>query len=265
MRLLAVSVLALAQPWGARAESPGPVEIVLAVPAPEHPVFAGRSTEIPLRVRGEPRDLRARWYAVAPALLAPLGDPFALALPVRDGDGVRIRIQVPEVERESALELHVEARAQEGWAPAGRLRLRAYPADLLEPLRRFASSHPIEVRDTAGRLSQFLRDREIPTWQGGDGWSARPAVIVYAGQEASDWSRDRAAGKQDDGVWRLVLAADPNERLAHVVVEPRTAGGTLRVQMPLLQHLERDPEAQRALVEIFALLQEHRHERGRKR
>ena len=264
--LVVFCALGLAAPAPTSAEPPAklapahaPVEISLAVPDLEHRVFAGSNAEIPLRVRGEAGPLRARWYAVTPALRAPLGGAFALELPTPQADLRRIRTRVPEVERESALELRFEARTDAGWAPAGRLRVRAYPADLLEPLRRFAASHPIEVRDAGGALSRFLRAHEVSTWQGGDGWSSSPAVIVHLGEDAGE--PDLAA----DGAWHLVLDAEAPGRLPYVVVEPGPKGGRLRVPMRLVERLEHDPQAQSALVEIFALLQEHRHERGTKR
>ena len=86
-------------------------------------------------------------------------------------------------------------------------------------------------------------------------------MIVHLGEGVGAGEPDLAA----DGTWHLVLDAEAPGRLPYVVVEPGPKGGRLRVPMRLVERLEHDPQAQSALVEIFALLQEHRHERGTKR
>ncbi len=262
----AVIVLA-ALPMQALAESsavPAPTVLVevgaraIAAPRLEH-VFGGRPVSVPLVLYGTPGmrvDLRARLVQLAPGLAAPAGEPVDVASGVDFSGGLRrelsFDVMVPPVERESRFELTVFLRAPPtgGWRPIGTLLLRAYPNDLLKPLKRWTERQPLRLDDPSGKLERVLAaqgiaflDQSARSLEKGDG----PVVTVMVGG-SDDLARAKARARRGEAVvlLRERIAAFPRiERMRW------TAGSLVVVELPLLDRLAVDPQAQSLFLDVI--------------
>ena len=213
-----------------------------------------------LATTGPAHALRAQLFQRATALATPVGAHIEVEPVPRAGTlPPRLPVTLPRVRQPQDFELRVEVRdAASRWRPAGRIPLRVYPEDLLEPLRRFAERHELRVVEDDGRLETFLDAHRVPfTARGAAPRPAKGAAItLYAGRPA-----ERAALGAPASRGAAVLFREREHGLPHLVVEGAGEQARVAVEMPLLSRLADDPGAQQTFVGIFELL-EARHERG---
>lgn len=253
--IAALPLQALGQPTAVLAE----VGTRSIAPSPPHHVFGGRPVSVPLVLYGMPgarADLRARLVQVTPGLAAPAGEPLDVAAGLDFSAGLRrelsFDVMVPSVDRESRFELTVFLRAppSKDWRPVGTLLLRAYPNDLLKPLKRWTERQPLRLDDPSGKLDRFLAAQGIAVLDLGarslektDG----PVVTVLV-DGTGDLARAKARARRGEAV---ILFHE------HAVAFPRIertllGGGSLQVvEMELLDRLAVDPQAQTLFLELL--------------
>ena len=188
--------LALGFASGAAARSLG--SPVLVTPRASRVVpyrfFADRTATVPLLVHApEPQGLalHAQLVQLASGFAVPIAAALEVPLPTdaspSPGLEIELSIPLPAVKRETDFELRFRSRrGRDGvWHAAGRIPLRVYPADLLSPVRQWATSHPLRVKDDRGSLIEFLRQQKIPV-VGGEiqGFRDDRGVTLYAGARA---------------------------------------------------------------------------------
>jgi hypothetical protein len=259
---VAAVVVITALPVQALAEPPAVLAEVgarsLASPRLQH-VFGGRPVSVPLVLYGLPgarADVRARLVQVAPGLAAPAGEPVAIASGVDFSAGLRrelfFDVIVPAVERESRFELTVLLRAppSEDWRPVGTLLLRAYPNDLLKPLRRWTERQPLRLDDPSGKLERFLAAQGIVSLElnarsleKGEG----PVVTVLV-DGSDDLARAKARAQRGEAVVLLRERAGGFPRIERI---RWGAGSLLVVELELLDRLAVDPQAQNLFLEVL--------------
>ena len=264
LALVAAVVVVAALPPQALGEPPAVLAEVgarsIASPRLEH-VFGGRVVSVPLVLYGTPgvrAELRARLVQVAPGLAAPAGEPVDIASGVDFTAGLRrelsFDVMVPAVERESRFELTVFLRAPPSgdWRPVGTLLLRAYPNDLLKPLRRWTERQPLRLDDPSGKLERFLAvqgiasvDLNTRSLEKGEG----PVVTVLV-DSSDDLARAKARARRGEAV---VLLRERARAFPRIERMRWGAGSLLVVELPLLDRLAVDPQAQNLFLDVLTL------------
>ena len=264
-----VGALALAS--GVSAGSFGDPALVIPRSAPLEPYrfFGDQTVAAPLLVHArEPEDLslRAQLVQLTSDLAVPIGAEIDVPLPrdvsPRPRLEIELSIPLPAVKRETDFEIRFRFRRgpEKVWAAAGRIALRVYPADLLGPVRSWATSHPLRVVDDHGLLIGFLREQRIPVVgvTATRGSRAGRGVTLYAGPQAL---RKGAHGplREDEAI---VLFTERQTEVPRFLIE-RTGGGTrVAVEMRLLDRLATDPLAQKIFLEVFELVHEETSSTG---
>ena len=262
--------LALGFASGAAARSLG--SPVLVTPRASRVVpyrfFADRTATVPLLVHApEPQGLalHAQLVQLASGFAVPIAAALEVPLPTdaspSPGLEIELSIPLPAVKRETDFELRFRSRrGRDGvWHAAGRIPLRVYPADLLSPVRQWATSHPLRVKDDRGSLIEFLRQQKIPV-VGGEiqGFRDDRGVTLYAGARAV---RERALAPLRQGE-ATVFFAERETETPRFLVERKDGGTTVTVEMRLLDRLAADPLAQKTFLELFEVLNNERQSMG---
>lgn len=219
--------------------------LALVIPRPDnlkpHRYFGDRTVSVPLAVYAlEPEALtiRADLVQLTSNLSVPIGAEVEVPL-VENSFQLDLSVPLPAVERETDFELRIWARRNHDgpWHAAGLVALRAYPGDLLKPVRAWAKSHPLRVEDDNGSLNQFLQQQGIPV--AGAGTTKRRGVALYAGETT-------------------VLFTERKTEIPRFVIDRTSEGTVVRIETQLLDRLATDPLAQKMLLEVFQLLEEER-------
>ena len=213
---------------------------------------------VPVVVYGTPgvrADLRARLVQLAPGLAAPAGEPMDVASGVDFSAGLRrdlsFDVMVPAVERESRFELTVFLRAPPSgaWRPVGTLLLRAYPNDLLKPLKRWTERQPLRLDDPSGKLERFLSaqgiavvDLNARSLEKTDG----PVVTVLV--DGGDLARAKARARRGDAV---IVFRDRAGAFPRIERTQWGMGSLQVVELELLDRLPVDPQAQNLFLELL--------------
>ncbi len=230
--------------------------------------FADRTVAVPLLVHApEPQGLtlHAELVQLASGFAVPIGAPLDVPLPTdaspSPGVEVELSIPLPAVKREADFELRFRSRrGRDGvWHAAGRVPLRVYPGDLLNPVRQWATAHALRVKDDQGSLIEFLRQQQIPV-VGGETQGVRDdrRVTLYAGARAL---RDRALVPLRQGE-AIVLFAERETDTPRFLVERKGEGMAVTVEMRLLDRLAADPLAQKIFLELFEVLNNEQQSMG---
>jgi hypothetical protein len=202
--------------------------------------------------------LRAQLVQLTSGLAVPIGAEFDMHLservPAREGE-IELPVRLPPVKRETDFELRIRSRRDPAqvWELAGRVPLRVYPPDLLDPVRRWATSHPLRVKDGDGSLIGFLRQQKVPVAGAAVPRDSR-GVTLYAGPAAV---RARVHRPLRDGE-TIVLFTERETEIPRFLIERAGRGTTVIVEMRLIDRLVTDPLAQKMFLEVFALVHEER-------
>ena len=234
-----------------------------------HRFFGDQTVAVPLLVHArepEALSLRAQLVQLTSDLAVPIGAEVDVPLPrdvsPRTSLEIELAVPLPAVKRETDFELRVRSRRgrDEVGAAAGRIALRVYPADLLDPVRNWATSHPLRVEDDHGLLIGLLRQQRIPVVAvtGTRGARAGRGVTLYAGPQAlRKWAH--VPLREDEAI---VLFTERQTEVPRFLIE-RTGGGTrVAVEMRLLDRLATDPLAQKIFLEVFDLVHEETSSTG---
>jgi hypothetical protein len=230
--------------------------------------FADRTATVPLLVHvPEPQGLtlHAQLVQLASDFAVPIGAALDVPLPTdassSSGLEIALSIPLPAVKRETDFELRFRSRrGRDGvWHAAGRIPLRVYPGDLLGPVRQWATSHPLRVKDDQGALIEFLRQQQIPVVGGeAQGFGDDRGVTLYAGGRAF---REGALAPPRQGE-AIVLFAERGTDTPRFLVERKGGGTAITVEMRLLDRLAADPLAQKIFLELFEVLNNERQSIG---
>jgi hypothetical protein len=229
-----------------------------ASPSFQH-VFGGRPVSVPVVLHGMPgarAEVRARLVQVAAGLAAPAGEPVGVAAGAVDfSAGLRrelsVDVMVPTVDRESRFELAVFLRAPPSgeWRPVGTVLLRAYPTDLLKPLKRWTERQPLRIGDPSGKLESFLvaqgiavLDVNARSLEKGDG----PVVTVLV-DGTDDLARATARARRGEAV---VVLRERTGAFPRIERMHWGAGSLVLVELPLLDRLALDPQAQNLFMDV---------------
>jgi hypothetical protein len=216
--------------------------------------IGGRTVTVPLSIHGpRPEGLMvwAELIQISSSLAVPVGGqvniPVAVSAQADTGftSELELSLSLPVVSRETDFEL----RFQSSWPPAramlsaGRIALRVYPGNLLDPVRIWAESHPVWLEDDQGSVTELFREHRIPV-------ATQPGplgVTVYAGDgPVQKYSRVPPRHGQS-----AILLLERDTTAPHLIVD-RTNGGTIvKVEMKLLDRLATDPLAQMIFLEAF--------------
>lgn len=232
-------------------------------------VFGGGSVPVPMvvyGVSGVRADFKARLFQLPQGLAVPVGEYMNVASDV-DFSTVPRReltfdVAIPPIERESRFEVVVLMRAHPNgdWQRIGSLSLRAYPNDLLKPLKRWAEQRPLRLQDPSGKLERFLTaqgisflDLNARSLEKSD----RPVItLLVDGSDDLAVAKSRARRGETVVVFRERAGAFPR------IDRTRWQGGALLiVELELLDRLGLDPQAQKLLLEIVSKEEDLRHER----
>ena len=226
--------------------------------------FADRVATIPLLVHvPEPQGLAldAQLLQLASDFAIPIGAALEVPLPTdaspSSGVEIELSIPLPAVKRETDFELRFRSRlGRDGvWHAAGGIPLRVYPGDLLSPVRQWATSHLLRVKDDRGSLIEFLRQQQIPVvGRETEGSLDDRGVTLYAGARAF---RERALTPLRQGE-AIVLFTERETETPRFIVEHKDGGTAVRVEMRLLDRLAADPLAQKIFLELFEVLNNER-------
>ena len=229
-----------------------------ASPSFQH-VFGGRPVSVPVVLHGMPgarAEVRARLVQVAAGLAAPAGEPVGVAAGAVDfSAGLRrelsVDVMVPTVDRESRFELAVFLRAPPSgeWRPVGTVLLRAYPTDLLKPLKRWTERQPLRIGDPSGKLESLLvaqgiavLDVNAQSLEKGDG----PVVTVLV-DGTDDLARATARARRGEAV---VVLRERTGAFPRIERMRWGAGALVLVELPLLDRLALDPQAQNLFMDV---------------
>lgn len=264
---IGVPVLALVWALSARASARSLEIPALVTPRATRPepyrFFGERTVTVPLLVyRPQPKGLtlHAQLVQLTSNLAAPIGAPREVSLPTdaspRHGVEIEVSVPLPAVKRETDFELRFRSRRDRdgAWHAAGRIPLRVYPDDLLTPVRRWATSHPLRVKDDHGSLIEFLSQQRIPVVGVGrnHGFREGRGVTLYAGPRVL---RERALVPRRQGEV-IVLFAERETETPHLLVDRRGGGTVVTVEMRLLDRLATDPLAHKIFLEVFEVANE---------
>jgi hypothetical protein len=259
-------------PVQARGDQPV-VQAEIGVSAPptarlQH-VFGGGSVPVPMVVYGASgvrADFKARLFQLPQGLAVPVGEYMNVASDVDFSTVPRreltFNVAIPPIERESRFEVVVLMRAHPNgdWQRIGSLSLRAYPNDLLKPLKRWAEQRPLRLQDPSGKLERFLTaqgisflDLNARSMEKSD----RPVItLLVDGSDDLAVAKSRARRGETVVVFRERAGAFPR------IDRTRWQGGALLiVELELLDRLGLDPQAQKLLLEIVSKEEDLRHER----
>lgn len=270
---IGVLVLALVLALSARASARS-LEIpalVTARPTQLEPYrfFGNQTATVSLLVHtSQPKGLtlHAQLVQLTSNLAAPIGAPLEVSLPTdaspRHGVEIELSVPLPAVKRETDFELRFRSRQdREGaWHAGGRIPLRVYPSDLLSPVRRWATSHPLRVKDDHGSLAEWLRQQRIPVVVSGGnhGSRERRGVTLYVGARAV---RKRAPVPVHQGE-AIILFAERETETPRFLIDRRDGATVVTVEMRLLDRLATDPLAHKIFLEVFEVLNEERQSIG---
>jgi len=239
---------------------------------PQHH-FGGRtvSVTIPLHTitpaPAAPVSIRAQLVQRTSGLAAPIGPPHEIALTPasvrQQPNPIELEIALPAVRSETGFELRLESRAagDDAWRSGVPVALRAYPQDLLAPLRSWAQKRRLRIVEDRQdpTLSAFLAKNDIPFESPGaiPPPGASPPVTLYAGEAARTPTVGKAARDRGAETGPAVFFTERSASLPHVVLQRDEVSGALTatVEMPLLDQLETDPAAQQTFLRIFELLE----------
>jgi hypothetical protein len=258
MRLLLLSLVVLSSLVDVSAQRPAG-EVVVEPQADSrepHRFFGDRTVTVPLSIYAtdpEALIIRADLVQLTTALaIAVYGD---LEVPVRPTDSAispivsSLALRLPAVERETDFELRFRSRRQADadWHSAGRVGLRVYPANLIDPIRVWAESHPLRVEDNRGVLRQFLREQQIAMAAP----SRRPEVTLRVGERSPADTTPLSLGPG-----KVVLFTERETEIPRLIID-RARTTIIKVEMRLVDRLASDPLAHKLLLEIFQHLHEH--------
>jgi len=125
-------------------------------------VFGGRAISLSATVYGTSDvrvDLKAQLVQLSSGLVAPAGESVEVATGVDFRRDLRRRltfdVTVPAVERQARFEVVLFGRVVPAgdWRRLGSASFRAYPNDLLEPLKRWSEDRPFRLHDPSGSWS----------------------------------------------------------------------------------------------------------------
>jgi hypothetical protein len=230
--------------------------MVVARPDPGQPYryVGGRTVTIPVVVhapRPEGLMIRVELVQLSSSPAAPVAHVADISLGEagqRSTGAVfepEVPVALPSVGRETDFELRFQSlRPREpGAQPAGRVGLRVYPDNLLDPVRLWAESHVLRVEDDDGVLADFLREQRIAV-------TTRPGrsdlTVTTASRSAPELD---AYPRTSSG--SLIIFSEREASTPHLVVARTGRGVTVTVEMRLLDRLAHDPFAQKILLEAF--------------
>jgi len=211
-------------------------------------------------------DFKARLFQLPQGLAVPVGEYMDVASDVDFSTVLRrelaFNVAIPPVERESRFEVVVLMRAHPNgdWRRIGSLSLRAYPNDLLKPLKQWAEQRPLRLQDPSGKLERFLTaqgisflDLNARSLEKSEG---RVITLLVDGSDDLVVAKSRARRGEAVVVFRERAVAFPR------IERTRWQGGALLiVELELLDRLAVDPQAQKLLLEIVSKEEDLSHER----
>jgi hypothetical protein len=126
--------------------------------------------------------------------------------------------------------------------------LKAYPRDLLEPLKSWAKDEHfgLVVKDKDGRLTGFLDRNEVEYSTGAASAKTRKLTIIVADPE--DMKEDKPEGD-------VLYLTEKVRDMPLVLVERTAQGATATANIKILDGLSADdPLAEKAFVKIFTMI-----------
>jgi len=221
-------------------------------------VFGGRPAVLSLMVSGsgEPSSLKAHLFQTSGRLAVPVRKDIAVAETLEVGTGLRriveFRCEIPAVERRTEFLLSFfGGRADGTWFPAGRVRLMAHPAGVLDPVRAYALKGSICVHGASARLRAFLAAERVPFREAGSAAGRSDGVRIVLSENAS--SDDSAIGRLLGSRGTALVLFREGRGLPTIRVKRHGEAVLVDVAMAVLAGLGKDPESEEAFVEIFRM------------
>lgn len=236
--------------------------------------FSGQKIELPLIIHGLPQttvDLEAKFYHVTTSTAAQVGETLTLFADKRiDSGGIlqeTFSTVLPEIKRESTLQLQFLAKSgsQEKWFPAGKIIMKVYPDNLLDPMREWAKDLELRVEDRAGKLKQFLDSQKI-AYMESQAVSLRDLIQPKVVLKTTSFNEEEIAREPFPEEKEVVVYfTEMHSDLPLIFVDRKENYGVkIIVRMKLIDDFNIDPRAQITFLDIIALIRnaqkEHEHD-----
>jgi hypothetical protein len=206
-------------------------------------------------------------------LAAPVGPSIEVATGVELGGEAwhdfSLTLDCPAVNQITTWELRHQIRmvGEDSWQSVGTTRIAVYPPDLLQPLRKLATTQPWFVSDPPGKLKAFLTEHGIPfrdlespagrqTFERGQ-VKAEPALVLWV-REPVDPRRPPVPRRRMPApakAARVLIFDEPSPVLLYTTLRLEPHRTSVTVDMNLLSTLTDDPRAQMRLVEALRMTQ----------
>jgi len=231
-------------------------------PAPLVTVLGGERARLSVLLDGVEscEQLVARLYQTATMLLAPLSEWTPLqchaAVSASGSTAIRadIEVSVPHVAAEIDLELRVAEckKPDDDCTPIGTISISALPADLLDPLDRWASAHVLQVHDPFGALNGFLETHEIEYSSAG---AILPSDTEVVSLVVEDENFDDLALADFQRAGAVVFFREKPGPIPLVLQKDTVDGRIVDVHLPVVSRLASDPAAVKLFLDIFRMTQ----------
>ena len=127
-----------------------------------------------------------------------------------------------------------------------------FPADLLAPVRTWASRESLVIKDPVGDLADFFDQQNIEFVERRSGIARDSRVVSLLVEDKKKIEPADLAPYLEKGG---VVVFRKHQSTLPLIKSRRVAGQPLiSVELPLVRSLTADPRAQKALLEIFQML-----------
>ena len=170
------------------------------------------------------------------------------------GDERELTLQLPAVARETDFQLRFQAKvaSQAEWSPAGTIRIRVYPRDLLAPLKKWARRVQLRLDDRQGVLTQWLADGDVAFVDSRSALEKRAGIPTVT-MIVTNGGNVLLPGLGRDLGHTIIVFTEQIGNLPKVVSIPQGSGRLIKVDLPIIQDLADDPRRQKQFLEIIGL------------
>lgn len=161
-------------------------------------------------------------------------------------------INLPEVKRETAFELHYQIKQtnHDQWQEAGRIKIHVYPRDILKPLQGWSKNVQLRLKDREGVFTKILEDNKIEfTYSSAALLKAKDQRIVtmVVGDPGKNFLEKRKGHLNES----IIILREELETIPKVLVQSYKTGILVDAHLKLVPRLANDPQVQKMLVEII--------------
>ncbi len=227
----------------------------------EHHYFGGQKVYLPFIVNNAEDsavELKAEITQLSFSLKAPYEGTLEIVSTVENRRKLPFVkftvINLPEVKRETAFELHYQIKQtnHDQWQDAGRIEIHVYPRDILKPLQDWSKNVQLRLQDREGVFAKFLEDNKIEFF---DYRAALPKtenrriVTIVVGDPGKNFLEKRQGYLNES----IIILREESETIPEVLVQSYKTGILVDAHLKLVHRLSNDPQGQKMLLKIIRL------------